>query len=149
MEERQCRRPLQFTSTVRSHSSVCTFAIMVKYITPAHETRISMGPSCSLAIRMSDSTSVFEVTSVLWMRTLLPWGTSFDLRLSRAGVRRAARAMCAPSLARAVATAAPIPDEAPVTTATSPLRGPFLMGWTDVLDWFRRGGCASHPRPHQ
>ena len=64
VEERQCRRPLQFTSTVRSHSSVRTLAIMVKYMTPAHETRMSMGPSWSLAVRMSDSTCDLLVTSV-------------------------------------------------------------------------------------
>lgn len=70
--ERQWSRPLQLTSTVRSHSSVCTFAIMVKYITPAQDTRMSMGPSSSLAARMRDSTSAFFVTSVLCTMTLPP-----------------------------------------------------------------------------
>lgn len=51
----------------------------------------------------------------------------------RAGRRRAAMEMFAPLEARARAVAAPIPEEAPVITATFPLRGPLDLSAEDVL----------------
>ncbi|KAI7506368.1 hypothetical protein KC367_g176 [Hortaea werneckii] len=135
---------------LRSHSSTWALAIIVKYMTPAHETRMSTGPSSSSAASTRALTCSRFVTSV-WRMIILPSRTTRRrLTDSRASIRRAASAIWQPSLARDAATAAPMPEEAPVTTATLPLSGPRAIGCAEPPRARRPvGGRVSQPRANQ
>ena len=86
--ERQCRSPLQLTSTVWSQAGmlISGFDIRLKYITPAQETRMSTGPSSVSAVCIRASTSSFLVTSVRLVMTLPSRTTRRRLTLSSASV---------------------------------------------------------------
>src|SRR5829696_6700421 len=93
--------------------------------TPAQLTRISTGPSSSSARATSERTSSRSVTSVGKTMHFRPSPLSSPAWISKsASSRRAASATCAPSAFSALATVAPMPLEAPVTTATLFRRDP-------------------------
>mmetsp|Transcript_43710 Transcript_43710/g.52857 ORF Transcript_43710/g.52857 Transcript_43710/m.52857 type:complete len:240 (+) Transcript_43710:424-1143(+) len=118
--------PLQLTSMVFSHSSSCRFFMSVKYITPAQFTMISTGPKVSsVALTRALQSSRFT-TSVETASAVPPAPSILVFTALRLSTLRAARATFAPSAARARAIPAPIPLEAPVTTATLPSNRPIF-----------------------
>ena len=124
---------------------------MVKYMTPLHETTMSTGPSASTVDLSSASTWPRSVTSVActWTDARGCEREMSEASEVRASLRRAAIATDAPSRASALAVAAPMPDDAPMTMATRPASG--RAGSKAAATPLVSGvGCeASHPRAYQ
>src|SRR5919202_1435846 len=101
--------------------------------TPALLTSTSIRPYASIVLSTSRSTSVRAVTSVGTARARPPCRTISSASAWIRSARRAASTTAAPWRASSRAVAAPIPLEAPVTTATLPrISRPRAM-------------CPSHP----
>jgi hypothetical protein len=110
--------PLQLTSIVRSHCSYLAFFISVKYMTPAQLTRRSTRPLSPITVATAAWISARSVTSA----AIAVAPGSAD-----AGVMdRDTCTTVIPRPSNASATARPMPDDAPVTIATWPLRSAIL-----------------------
>ncbi len=81
---------------------------------------MSMRPYSSVVASTSESMSSSSVTSVGTTSASPPADSIRSARASSSSARRAASATLAPASASASAVASPIPDDAPVTIATSP-----------------------------
>jgi hypothetical protein len=105
------------SSVPRTTSTGSSSAGWTPRMAPAAFTRISGPPSRSATSGTSASSAAASTRSQATARP--PTSPASDSRRSR---RRATTATRAPADARARATAAPRPDDAPVTTATRPAR---------------------------
>src|SRR5215218_1856157 len=119
----QYKTPSRFTSIIRRHSVVSAPLTGPSSITPALFTRMCSPPSSSCAVRMNRWAWSSSPTSTSCTRQ---GPASFLEMTSRRSVRRAPIATPAPACDSASAVAAPMPEEAPVTAATRPSRGPAI-----------------------
>src|SRR5438046_2165892 len=107
---------------------------------PALFTRISTRPNRASVARMISSHAARDDTSAGWAIELGEAARHASTILASRSARRATATTRAPRRARSVATAAPIPDDAPVTTATRSVNA-MTEGYRDVTAP-RRGGKA-------
>ncbi len=119
--------PSRLTSTSRPKRSVSVSWMTPGATRPALETSTSMSPSASVAAFTNASTDDPSATSSEWANASPPVSLMTVATFSHRSARRAPSATGNPAAARAVAVAAPMPDEAPVT----------ITG--------RRSGCAYLP----
>src|SRR5881409_705291 len=89
---------------------------------PALLTTMLAGPSSSSIVAAAALSAFASVTSTPYAAALAPDAVSSPTIASSRSMRRAINATVAPALARARAVWAPIPLDAPVITATLPLR---------------------------
>src|SRR5262249_16563610 len=99
-----------------------TLSVGVRFVRPAQLTRISTLPNSltaapSRACRLDRSVTSVEATRVLQPRHLISLAT-----FSTKSVRRPVGTTFAPAWARPLASARPIPDVPPMTTAVLPVR---------------------------
>src|SRR5436190_11093834 len=107
--------PSRLAPTIRRHSSVSAPVIGPRSITPALLTSTSTRPSSDFARSMSECAAASSETSHVTASASPPMR---EASASMRSERRAASTTPNPASARATAVASPIPDEAPVTTAT-------------------------------
>src|SRR4051794_39303024 len=117
------RTPMTLVCSIRRQSSGSAPTIVPSSITPALFTRTSSPPSSSRVRRTAPAQAASSVTSRSRVSTVAPSARSFPASASRRSLRRAPRATAAPARARATAVASPMPDDAPVTSATLPASG--------------------------
>ena len=94
---------------------------------PALLTSTSTRPKCAITERAISLTACSSATSVCTYIACRSWPrTAASTGSAAAGSARSTNATCAPSCANATLMAAPIPEAAPVTTATRPARRPGI-----------------------
>src|SRR3954469_12021554 len=119
--------PSRLTSTMRRCSSRCSDVNGARSITPALLIRTSTPPSSSLT-RCAAATS--ESRSVTSASMAIAPSPSSSASAWMRPARRASNATREPLAASARAVASPMPDDAPVMTATRPVLGTVLMRTT-------------------
>ena len=116
----QINRPQRFTSIIWRHCAVSASPTGPSSISPALLTS-ACSPPCSAC---AASTNARACASSVMSTSCTEAGPSrLSASCSSRSLRRAASATVAPAAESAVAVAAPIPDEAPVTAATRPSSG--------------------------
>src|SRR5262245_3562294 len=124
------KEPFRLMSTMRSHSAPgSSWARRPPRPTPAAFTSTSMRPSAARAAATASSTCASLRTSTPSRKSAFGAARSTSRQASPTGFWRSIPATLAPSAAKRAAQAAPIPDAAPVTSATLRSRRPidFLL----------------------
>ncbi len=120
-----CSVPLRFTSITRSHSSSVIKCTGPPPATPAEFTSKSICPYSVSTSATARPTAPLSRTSSLWSGPASASSTASS-QSPPMDFWRSMPAMRAPSWANRRAIAAPIPEAAPVITATFPSRRPML-----------------------
>ena len=120
----RCHAAVRLSSIIFAKSSSDSFSIDVAFTAPALLTRMSTGPSRdSISVtRVSRSSAFVRSQGKPWMFGIL------DSSSTSRSVRRAVMATVAPAAASTRAIRFPSPDDAPVTSATRPVRSNSSAG---------------------
>src|SRR5262245_34512390 len=120
----QWKVPVRFTERTRSQLSCVMSAKDSNASSPALVTRISTGPSSARTLARASSTAARSATSTSAAITRAPVSSRLSAARRAASPRRSSSATRSPRAARCRAMASPIPEAAPVTTATLPIAPP-------------------------
>src|SRR4051794_13656518 len=114
---------VKFTASVASQAPRDRSKTVSGYVIPALLTRMSSPPKAARASAASDSTAAGEPRSAVSTAVRTPWVLVIVSACSAScAAARPCRTTSAPAAARASATAAPMPRDAPVTRARRPAR---------------------------
>ena len=116
------------SSTMRCHSDNGASAAGPRSITPALLTSVSRRPRFETVCSTASAASSSLVTSHSMTSAVPPASPISLASVSSLSLRRAARATAAPVAESWRAVAAPIPLDAPVTSATVPSRAEAMTG---------------------
>src|SRR5215217_6545453 len=118
----QLSGPTALTSNTCRTSSALTSEIVPESPNPALLTSTSNDPNSPTALQTIASTELLSETSVSTARAVPPEVEISRCRASSLSTAREASTTDAPHAASSLAVASPMPLEAPVTTATLPLK---------------------------
>src|SRR5947209_2077467 len=113
-------------SSIRFHSPTSASGIGPSSMTPALLTRVSSRPKCATVSATTARARCSSVTSASSTSASPPAARMRAASASSRSRRRATSATCAPCAASATAVASPIPELAPVTSATVPSSVPAM-----------------------
>src|SRR5258708_7985618 len=121
------KAPLRLVSSTRSQSSSVCSSAFLPATTPELLTRMVTGPSSVSAALTAAATLAGTVTSHSTGSARPPSPSISAATAASRSSRRAASATLAPLAAISVAKCAPNPLDAPVTSATSPVKSTFML----------------------